>query len=422
MKIAIALNIQVYFCIFLTFVYTEGMTNKKINAVTINYLLHLPGWKNINDVEYIYYRCKQHKLNELINQTVTRNECDNFIRRATIFLGCSYAHDLNIMFYVLSNFQKHCLQLFFTGNWYQKYNCTVTLLAKINEIVPMAKFMIGALYAIEKHHTLPMDKRKRNSFILRKVLTNLQENEKLNKFVPSGISIDTIRDTLLSINVFIHDRKCDFEEDLSYCELKSLDLDSLWNLWIMEFDTLKSQGIYEELYILLSDKIKDLILTTIWKKYIELGFKFDLNTSRTFLPTPPTNEIEDTTQNLINLIDHTNEANMLQMVQQHDISQNPSINLIQHINEVNVIKNVLQEYIAQYSFINLMQSTNEVNKQDGIIKEDVSQNLSLNLTLQTFEENVHDEIQQNDVICEETDDSNLQIKYTDDTRPFYNFI
>ncbi|XP_050521400.1 uncharacterized protein LOC126894416 isoform X2 [Daktulosphaira vitifoliae] len=388
MEMAITFNIQVYFCIFFSFLHTEGTHNKKKNADIINNFLHLPGWKNINDVESIKYRCKDYKLNELINQTVTTIECDNFIRQATIFLGCSYAHDLNIMFFVLLNFQKHCFQIFFTGNWYKTYDCTVTLLVKMNEIIPVAKFMKGALFAIEKYHNIPMNNHKKNRFILKKVLTNLQENEELNKLFNFYISMDSIKSTLLSIADILRQRKRELKEDLSFCELKPFDLDLLWNIWNMEFNTLKSQRIYQEFYIFLNDKIKYLILTTIWKKYIELGFKFDLNSSQTFLPTPPTNNNQDTTQNPIHLTEHTNELDVLEDIQQHD--------LIHHTNEENVMKTILYEYIAQYSFINLVQPTNEVDKQDGIKKEDVT--------------------------CEAKNDSNLQIEYTDDMIPYYKFF
>ncbi|XP_050521440.1 uncharacterized protein LOC126894438 [Daktulosphaira vitifoliae] len=200
--------------------------------------------------------------------------------------------------------------------------------------------MKGALHAIDSYHNIPMINKIKNRFILRKVLTNLQENEDLNKLVSFSINMDSIKNTLLSIEEILSNRKCELEEDLSFCELKPFDLELLWNLWNMEFDTLKSQGIYQELYIFLNDKIKDLILTTIWKKYIELGFKFDLNTSQTFLPTPPTNDNQDSIQNH----DHTNEVDILEKNQQHD------------------------------------------------------------------------------VLCEEKNDSNLQIEYTDDNRPFYKFI
>ncbi|XP_050521403.1 uncharacterized protein LOC126894416 isoform X5 [Daktulosphaira vitifoliae] len=313
MEMAITLNIPVYFCIFFLFLHTEGTHNKKKNADIINNFLHLPGWKNINDVESIQYRCKRHKLNEVINQTVTLNECNNFIRLSTIFLGCSYARDLYIMFFVLLNFQKHCCQLLESGNIYVVYNSTMTLLAKMNEIVRMGKFMKGALYAIEKYHTVPINIHKRNRFILRKVLTNLQENEELKKLFNFYISMDSIKSTLLSIADIVRQRKRELKEDLSFCELKPFDLDLLWNIWNMEFNTLKSQRIYQEFYIFLNDKIINLIQTTIWKKYIELGFKFDLNSSQTFLTTPPTNDNQDSIQNP----DHTNEVDILEKNQQH---------------------------------------------------------------------------------------------------------
>ncbi|XP_050521392.1 uncharacterized protein LOC126894412 isoform X2 [Daktulosphaira vitifoliae] len=407
---AITSNIQVYFCIFFAVLHTEGTQNTKKNAFIINNLLHQPGWRNISNVKCIKYRNKDYIINDICDKHVTTSNCDNLIRRATIFLGSSYAQDFTIILFLLYNFQKHCFNLLNSDND-SAHKCTVTLLAKMNEIIPMAKFMKGALYAIEKCHNIPLYIHKKSRFILSNFLTNIQENETLKKLALLINSSDSITSVLLSIKDILITRNSELKKkDLSYCELKPFDMNLLWNLWNMEFDTLKSQGIYEELYIFLSDKIKNLILTTIWKKYIELGFKFDLNKGRTFLPTPPTYDIED-------------------------ISQNPSINLVQHTTEVNEMKKILEEYIAQYSFRNLTQPNIEVEKQEEIKKEDTTQN-PINLTEHTNELNVLKDIQQHDItqynnsinlmqptnevdkqdrikkedfICEVKDNSNLQI-------------
>ncbi|XP_050521397.1 uncharacterized protein LOC126894415 isoform X2 [Daktulosphaira vitifoliae] len=395
MKIAIILNIQVYFYIFFAILYTEGTNNTKKSAYIINNLLQIPGWKNINDVKHIKYRTKDIYPNEIINKPVTLYNCDNFIRHATIFLGCSYSHDLNVMFFALFNFLEHCCKLL-KSDKVRAHKCTVTLLAKIIEIVPMAKIMEGALNAIEQYHNKPMNIQRKHCVILSDVLTYLKENENLKKCIPLSIDNYSINAALFRIREIMLIMNLKLEKNTRFCKLISLDLFSLWNLWNMEFNTLNFLGKYQELFIFLSDKINDLILTTICKKYIELGFKFDLNTSQTLLPSPPYNDNQDTTQN--------------------------PINMIQYANEVNAMKNIVQEYIIQYkNSINLVQPTNEVNKQDGIKKDDTTQN-PINLSEHTNELNALEDIQQHDVTCEAKDDSNLQIEYTNDTRPFYTFI
>ncbi|XP_050521405.1 uncharacterized protein LOC126894417 [Daktulosphaira vitifoliae] len=367
---AVPFNIQVYFYIFFAILYSAGTHNKKRNADIINNLLQQPGWKNINDVKHIKYRTKDIYPNEIINKPVTLYNCNNYVRHGSIFLGCSYTQDLNVMFFTLYNFYEHCFKLL-KSDKVRAHKCTVTLLAKIIDIVPMAKLMEGALNAIEQCHNKPMNIQRKHCVILSDVLTYLKENEHLKKLIPLSIDKDSINAALFKIQKYISRMKLELEENVRFCELISLDLFSLWNLWNMEFNTLNFQGIYQELFIFLSDKINDLILTIICKKYIELGFKFDLNTCQTFLPTPQSNDNQDTTQN--------------------------PINMIQYATEVNAMKKIVQEYIIQYkNSINLVQPTNEVDKQDGIKKDDV--------------------------MCEAKDDSNLQIEYTDNMRPYYEFI
>ncbi|XP_050521385.1 uncharacterized protein LOC126894408 isoform X2 [Daktulosphaira vitifoliae] len=470
---AIILNIQVYVCIYFVFLHTEGHHNKKEYAERINYFLHHSGWKNINDVKSIMYWSEKLKFENVINNPVTTLNCDISIRHATIFLGCSYANDLNNMFNALTVFQAHCNSMLFNINETIEtvQSCVYLVLKKINEIVPLATLMKQALNAIEIFHTLPWNYHRKSRVILRETIRNLQNKNTLKKLDPLLISPDTIYFALSFIEKFLLERNKELKKDMEFCELIFLDVNVIWKSWIIEFDsTARSNEKSRELIIFLSNKISNLVQTTYQKKYIELGFKFDLNTKQTFLPSPPTNDNQDTTQNLINLTDHTNEVNMLQMIQQHDIVRNLSINSIQPTNEldkqdgikkrditqyknsINLIQHSndvdIQEDITQYPSINLMQPTNEVNKQKMIKEENYSQNLSLNLTLHTNEVNMLEEIQQydntqhfsinlmqptnevdkqeafthEDDMCEKTDDSNLQIEYIDDKIPFYKFI
>ncbi|XP_050523062.1 uncharacterized protein LOC126895343 isoform X2 [Daktulosphaira vitifoliae] len=91
----------------------------------------------------------------------------------------------------------------------------------------------------------------------------------------------------------------------------------------MEFDTLRYQGKYQELFIFLSDKIRNLILNTFTKKYIELGFKYESSTSQTFLPTLPlTNVKQDIAQNSSkNYIQNTNEVHAQEEIQQNETKE-----------------------------------------------------------------------------------------------------
>ncbi|XP_050523035.1 uncharacterized protein LOC126895332 isoform X9 [Daktulosphaira vitifoliae] len=365
MKMAIILNIQVYLCMFFAVLDIEGLHNKKEKAAIINDFLLQPGWKSINDVEFINYWRQKYVLKNLFIEPVTLYNCDNYIRQATIFLGCSYYHDLKLIFLSLIKLQEQCLHLLHSCDD-SAHNCTVTLLTKMIEIVPMAKFMKGALYAIEKYHNSPLNTLTRTRFILSSLLTNIQEDESL--LTTLRISSDSIRDVLETIAKILFARRLELDEEKLFCQLKYLDFNSLCNLWNMEFNNLKYQGKYHEFFIFLSDKIKNLILTTIRKKYIELGFKYDSSTSETFLlGLPPTNVKEDIAQKFtINFVQNTNEVNPQEENKQHDIAQKFTINFVQNTNEVNAQEENQQHDLTKYPSI---LHTNDVENKEGIQQE-----------------------------------------------------
>ncbi|XP_050541329.1 uncharacterized protein LOC126905552 isoform X2 [Daktulosphaira vitifoliae] len=196
------------------------------------------------------------------------------------------------------------------------------------EFVPMAKFMKGALYAIEKYHNKPLNTQKKFGFLLSKVLTNLQKNESLKKMFPLKNNKDSIKTALVNITEILQTSHYELNDDIYLCKIKQLGFSSLWNFWINEYVTLKCPRKHEEFIIFLSDKINNLFLTTIWKKYVELGFKFDSNTSETFLPALPHTNVKQggiAQNSFLNMTQHTNEVDMMENIQQKNIVQNTSI-------------------------------------------------------------------------------------------------
>ncbi|XP_050521406.1 uncharacterized protein LOC126894418 [Daktulosphaira vitifoliae] len=336
---AIILNIQVYLCMFFAFLHTEGTRNSNDNVKTIQNFLSHPGWNNINDVELIKYRNNQHKLKDLIVIPVTMLNCDNCIQQIMLFLGCSYANDLDLINYSLNKFQQHCFELL-DSSYVRAHHCTITLLTKMIEIIPIAKCMRGALDAIKKYHTAIRSSVKRKRFILSRLLTNLQEEEIL--LTRLSTSLLPIKDVLGSINQILLSRSNEFKKDKSFCELKQLNFDSLWQIWNTEFNTPIVQRKFQELFIFLSDKISNFILTTITKKYFELGFIFDSNTSQTFLSVKPsTSDNHDIAQNhSTNFTQNTNYVNTQEAIQKNDIITYPSI---QHTNNVEIQEDIRQE-------------------------------------------------------------------------------
>ncbi|XP_050522023.1 uncharacterized protein LOC126894797 [Daktulosphaira vitifoliae] len=321
-KMAVILNIQVYFFIFIVFLYTEGISNKRKSVDAINYFLHHCGWKNINDVELIKYMNNEYKFDHVINNSVTYNSCNKYIRNATIILGCSYANDLNTMFFAINNFQEHCTMLLNSKNSLISANkCTVKLIEKTEEIVPMAILMKEALNAIEIFHNRPWgNHNKKKNVILNEVIKNLQQNETIIKLIPLSINMNLIDAALSTIKKFVFARRNELKADMEFCQLKPLELNSEWHLWKNEFNTLKTQGKYQEFFIFLSDKISSLVLTTYQKKFVELGFVFDSNTNRTFLSIPPNNIKQDVKRNqIINSIKLTNDVDVMELIKQQEL-------------------------------------------------------------------------------------------------------
>ncbi|XP_050531625.1 uncharacterized protein LOC126900180 isoform X5 [Daktulosphaira vitifoliae] len=434
MKISIILNIQVYFCIFITLLNTEGTPNKRAHVDIITKLLHQPGWKNINDVEYIVYRRNVYTLNDVINKPVTLNNCDNIIRNATKFLGCSFGNDLHTIFYIFYNYQEYCFMLLNSGK-ISAHNCIVKILEKMIEFVTLTKYMKGALYAIEKYHKNPLNTLKKTRFPLSEVLTNLQKNESLKKLISLENNKESIKTALLTITNILQNSDLELKKDLSLCKIKQIDLSSLWNSWINEFITLNSQRKDEELIIFLSDKMRNLFQRIIWNKYVTLGFKFDSNTCETFLPAlSPTNNKQDIAKNSSTyLIQYTNEEDLMENVQQEYIAQNSSKNLIQHIKEEDLMENVQQEYIAQNSSKNLIQHIKEEDLMENVQQEYIAQNSSKNLIQHIKEEDLMENVQQEYIaqnssknliqhIKEEDLMENVQQECKDLMRHYYTFL
>ncbi|XP_050522969.1 uncharacterized protein LOC126895291 isoform X2 [Daktulosphaira vitifoliae] len=208
------------------------------------------------------------------------------------------------------------------------------------EIVPMAKYMKGALDALEKYHNVYQICVRRYRLILISLLTKIQEEETyLNKLITSSLPIKEVLKTIAKI---LSARSDELGVDKSFCKLKHLDFDLLWNLWITESNTLIEQRKFQELFIFLSGKISNFIQTTITKKYSELGFIYDWNTSQTFLPVQPsTSDNHDIAQNpSTNFTQNTNYVNTQEAIQQNDITTYPSI---QHTNNVETQENIRQE-------------------------------------------------------------------------------
>ncbi|XP_050543930.1 uncharacterized protein LOC126906996 [Daktulosphaira vitifoliae] len=368
--------------------------NVKGNVDTINHFLRQKGWININDVEFITYFSNKFLLEDVI-KTVTKFNCDSTIRHATVFLGCSYANDLNKMFIILNKFQEHCHMILRSKNFLNiAHNCTVKLVEKIDEITSLATFMKGALDAIEVFHTFPWSTHKnKQSFILCTVIANLQKEETLKKLVPLENTMNSINLTLMYIKRFLLTRHIELLQNMKYCTLKPLDSDSMWNFWDKELGILKSQEKYQEFFLYLNNKIINLVQTIIQKKYVELGFVFNSDKNQTFLPDSSTVfNIGFVKYPSINMIQNTNNVNIQEEITQKNVIENLSINSKQYSQEIDILEIILREHMEKYPFLNFIQHNDEVDIEVNTRQEDVTQNYPINLMHHNYEKDYLEEI------------------------------
>ncbi|XP_050536286.1 uncharacterized protein LOC126902736 isoform X7 [Daktulosphaira vitifoliae] len=278
----IFLSIKFYSLILFVLKHIELINGTKNR---ISFLIENDGWKNLTDVLYIRYWNQEYTLQQTLETPITSNSYDTRIRSATIILGCSYANILKTIFFIMDCFSDYCEILINPENKNKNaYDCTIELIKTIPHLSYLALLMKGALVSIDKLHNIPMAIIKRCELILNNVTTMLCNVETLNLSLPIRVNPLNIKNILKTIKHYFDERKLNLKDDLRFCELKSTNLDILWEILKKKYEFSKKKGRNQEFWTFISHKIKSLIYWTIIERYKNLGFKFDSNTKKTLLP------------------------------------------------------------------------------------------------------------------------------------------
>ncbi|XP_050536278.1 uncharacterized protein LOC126902736 isoform X1 [Daktulosphaira vitifoliae] len=276
------------------------LSNKKKNYETvlhpstiINYLFKHSGWKNMTDVNYITYSRGHYTLQDIMYSNYRH---DKQIRCLTVFLGCSYANILKNIFFILSNFQHHCKyyssHLENLNNY--KYECTIELLKTIPFITSLVKLLGGALEALDESVKSPVENDFIKKYISNTLIKELQ-NEKILKLLPDlQVNQSNFDETLLEVLSFISEWNEELNKGMIICNINSESLTSFWHNLNIEYYNMQLNGNNIKFYNFLRFKIITISQRAIQEKYVNLGFKSNPYTNKTFIPDPSEREnVED---------------------------------------------------------------------------------------------------------------------------------
>ncbi|XP_050536291.1 uncharacterized protein LOC126902737 isoform X2 [Daktulosphaira vitifoliae] len=274
-------SIKLYVLIFSLLMYIQIVNSTKDK---VKFLFENDGWKNLTEVEYIMYNNNKYTLQQTLQTPVTSNSCNTRIRSATIILGCSYANVLKTIFFIMDRFLEYCETLISSENENKyAYDCTIELINTMPNLSYLATLMKGALVSIDKLHRRPVVNNKRNELILNNVTTKLRIKETLNVLSPLQINPLNTKNIIKIMKNYFIDIKLYIEDDLKFCHLKSINLNSLWQILNKKYQFSNEKNSNQEFRTFISHKIKSLIHWTIIARYTNLGFKFDSSIKKTIL-------------------------------------------------------------------------------------------------------------------------------------------
>ncbi|XP_050544260.1 uncharacterized protein LOC126907190 [Daktulosphaira vitifoliae] len=255
----------------------------------LNVILQYPGWKNLNDLISIEYHKKKYYLESLIETPTHKEICEQQIRALTVYLGCTYAKVIKIIFSIIINWQK----MYKEGiNLINRCIYTEELINTIAIFIdPLATMLKGAMDTLDLLHHLPWAKFKmyhRKFYMMSPFLDNIGNIfDKLNDPSLSCNGKSTNSSKFEIVNSFSNKiiTELDFETD-TYCNFIPYDANYLWNQWVEEYRAINNHGVKLIFFEFLTRKIKDYIKRVIVEKYFKLGFNLDPITQETFIATP----------------------------------------------------------------------------------------------------------------------------------------
>ncbi|XP_050544603.1 uncharacterized protein LOC126907396 isoform X2 [Daktulosphaira vitifoliae] len=279
------------FFIFCVILYSKAYTTSKYTIEQLDKLLNYPGWKNLNDLDYIKYYRKSYYLHHLIKTPTHREMGELKIRSLTIYLGCTYAKVIKSIFSIIINWQEMYKENKEDNHIINGCIYTQELINTIATfIVPIATLLKGAMDALDLLHNLPWSNFKsefKKSYLISPLLDRIGNIlDELNEPIPLYDNLSTNSSKFEIIYLFSKRliRNIQFET-LIYCKYVP-NTNDLWNGWVYEYNAIIKQGANLIFFKFLTKKIKDYIKKEILEKYFQLGFKFDPITNETYIPTP----------------------------------------------------------------------------------------------------------------------------------------
>ncbi|XP_050546506.1 uncharacterized protein LOC126908461 isoform X6 [Daktulosphaira vitifoliae] len=278
-----------YFSLYLICIvgFSKPEKNSKKNAEVLTNLLTNNKWKNLNDVNEVFYYTKVFTLNTIYESCIDSINCNNKLRAATLILGCSYVKDLKTFYFMFSHFNNYCLAVYNRrGFETYAYNCTKNLLKSINKLYSLLKIMQGALKALDILHTNSWNICRRHDFLFIRLLSDLQKNHEYFKdthlFDNSMITIESFN----SISNFLDNKLPLINKKSSFCAYISYNLNEMWQEWVIEYKTIVKKSNLTQLFFFeyLNKKLHEKIKHIMFDKFIDLGFKYDLSAHRIVVP------------------------------------------------------------------------------------------------------------------------------------------
>lgn len=282
-------KVLICFIIFSMFLQIEAALKAKWIVKTMNILLGYTQWKNINDVESVLHEGVFQRIDRLAGITSTPATCDQDIRRATLFLSCSYLNILKVIFLLVEKFQECCVSLLKpNSDKTESFQCSEELINTILNLTSLFAQMRGAIVSMDKLHTHPWERfKQKNNYVLFKGLSNLQG---LQLTITPIFQKKNVENILYEIKTFLSKQHADMSQDIKKCVFNELDTTSLFNKLLNKYQTLTTKGNGDntqlEFYHFLKEKIEKIVEWTKKNRYEDLGF-FQDDDKKTCLPLQP---------------------------------------------------------------------------------------------------------------------------------------
>ncbi|XP_050535626.1 uncharacterized protein LOC126902419 isoform X1 [Daktulosphaira vitifoliae] len=236
-------------------------------------------WQNLNDVATVKYFGDYYTKQDILELPFDRETYSRRIRIATLFLGCSYANDLQYIFFMLKNLCTFCHSI---DDPKQMYNCSVEIINNTLAIIPMLKKMKGAMDIIESYHTQPWNTNRLIRYMMSSVFNSYGSiKESLNNLQPSQDDPEITKPVLEYFNNYLNKYMTLVNiEIVKFCLTDHVDLNSLWN----EYKYRSSHNPNIEFHHYLNVQVRNKIYNTIINKFFKLGFLYNIQTEMVSIP------------------------------------------------------------------------------------------------------------------------------------------